>query len=109
MYAYDEALLILRVALTMTLNLSCPCLRTFSLGTCKTRENSNFLKNGKIVISVKIRNFFKSRMTKQTSLLESSREIYLTSRISSNFETVEIYTFFEALGVGCCKTGLRDM
>ena len=27
-------------------------------GECKTRENSNFLKNGKIVISVKIRNFF---------------------------------------------------
>ena len=25
---------------------------------CKTRENSNFWKNGKIVISVKIRNFF---------------------------------------------------
>ena len=24
---------------------------------CKTRENSNFLKKGKIVISVKIRNF----------------------------------------------------
>ena len=25
---------------------------------CKTRENSNFLKKGKTVISVKIRNFF---------------------------------------------------
>ena len=24
---------------------------------CKTRENSNFLKNGKMVILVKIRNF----------------------------------------------------
>ena len=42
---------------------------------CKTRENSNFLKNGKIVISVKIRNFSKSRMTKLTLPLESSREI----------------------------------
>ena len=41
----------------------------------KTRENSNFLKNGKIVILVKIRNFSRSRMTKRTSLLESSREI----------------------------------
>ena len=42
---------------------------------CKTRENSNFLKNGKIVISVKIRNFSRFRMTKWTSPLESSREI----------------------------------
>ena len=44
-------------------------------GECKTRENSNFLKNGKIIISVKIRNFSRSRMTKQISPLESSREI----------------------------------
>ena len=42
---------------------------------CKTRENSNSLKNGKIVISVKIRNFSRSRMTKRTSPLKSSREI----------------------------------
>ena len=42
---------------------------------CKTRENSNFLKNGKMVISVKIRNFSRSRMTKRTSPLESFREI----------------------------------
>ena len=42
---------------------------------CKTRENSNFLKNGKMVISIKIRNFSRSRMTKRTSPLESSREI----------------------------------
>ena len=44
-------------------------------GLCKTRENSNFRKNGKIVISVKIQNFFRSRMMKQISPLESSREI----------------------------------
>ena len=32
---------------------------------CKIRENSNFLKNGKIVISVKIQiSFPRSRMTK---------------------------------------------
>ena len=43
--------------------------------TCKTRENSNFLKKGKMVISVKIRNFPRSRMTKRTSSLESSCEI----------------------------------
>ena len=44
-------------------------------GECKTRENSNFLKNGKIVISVKTRNFSRSRMMKRISPLESSREI----------------------------------
>ena len=41
----------------------------------KPRENPNFLKNGKMVISVKIYNFSRSRMMKQTSPLESSREI----------------------------------
>ena len=43
--------------------------------SCKTRENSNFLKNGKMVILVKIQNFSRSRMMKRTSPLESSREI----------------------------------
>ena len=42
---------------------------------CKTRENSNFRKKGKTVISVNIQNFPRSRMMKWTSLLESSREI----------------------------------
>ena len=42
---------------------------------CETPRKSNFLKKGKIVISVKIRNFARSRMTKRTSPLESSREI----------------------------------
>ena len=37
---------------------------------CKTRENSNFLKKGKMVISVKI--LTRSQMIKQTSPLESS-------------------------------------
>ena len=32
---------------------------------CKTRENSNFLKNGKMVISVKIQNFSRSQMMKK--------------------------------------------
>ena len=32
-------------------------------GKCKTRENSNFLKKGKMVISDKIRNFSTSWMT----------------------------------------------
>ena len=44
-------------------------------GECKTRENSNFRKKGKIVISVKIQNFSRSRMMKRTSPLESSHEI----------------------------------
>ena len=44
-------------------------------GECETPENSNFRKNGKIVISVKTQNFSISRMTKRTSPLESSREI----------------------------------
>ena len=42
---------------------------------CETPRKSNFLKNGKMVISVKIRNFSRSQMTKRTSPLESSREI----------------------------------
>ena len=42
---------------------------------CKTRENSNFLKRVKMVILVKTQNFSRSRMMKQTSLLELSREI----------------------------------
>ena len=42
---------------------------------CKTRENSNFMKNGKMVISVKIQNCSRTRMTKRVSPLESSREI----------------------------------
>ena len=42
---------------------------------CETLENSNFLKKGKIVILVKIQVFSRSRMTKRTSSLESSREI----------------------------------
>ena len=42
---------------------------------CKTRKNFNFLKNSEMVISVKNSEFFKSRMTKQTSPLESPREI----------------------------------
>ena len=46
----------------------------FRRGECETSENSNFWKNGKIVISVKIQNFSRSRMTKRSSPLESSRE-----------------------------------
>ena len=42
---------------------------------CKTRENSNFWKKGKIIILVKIRNFSRPRMTKRISPLESFRKI----------------------------------
>ena len=41
----------------------------------KPRENSNFLKNGKMIILVKIQNFSRSRMTKRTSPLGSSHKI----------------------------------
>ena len=44
-------------------------------GECKTRENFNFWKNGKIVISDKTQNFSRSRMIKRISPLELSREI----------------------------------
>ena len=49
---------------------------------CETSENSmlspgkfEFLRKGKMVILVKIRNFFRSRMMKWTLPLESFREI----------------------------------
>ena len=57
---------------------------------CKTWESSNFLKNGKMVISVKIHNFSRSWMIKRTSPLESSHEIYLPRRILLNSETAGI-------------------
>ena len=59
----------------------CVCARNFGTkfflrrGECKTRENFNFLKKGKIVILIKIWNFSRSRMKKRTSPLKSSREI----------------------------------
>ena len=42
---------------------------------CETPRKSNFLKKGKIEISVKIRNFSRPRMTKRTFPLKSSREV----------------------------------
>ena len=44
-------------------------------GEYKSRETSNFRKNGKMVILVKIQNFSRSQMMKRISPLESSREI----------------------------------
>ena len=44
-------------------------------GECEAPENSNFLKNGKMVISVKIRNFSTSRMMTRDIPLSLSREI----------------------------------
>ena len=60
---------------------------------CETPENLNFLGKDKMIISVKIQNFSRSRMMKRTSPLELSREIWLPRRISSNSETVEILRF----------------
>ena len=44
-------------------------------GECETPENPDFLRKDKMVISVKIQNFSRSRMTKRRAPLESSREI----------------------------------
>ena len=41
----------------------------------KLEKNSIFLKNGKTIISVENRKFYKSQMTKRTSPLNSSHEI----------------------------------
>ena len=41
---------------------------------------------------------------KHISPLESSCKIYLPRKISSNSETVRIYTFFEASRFGCRET-----
>ena len=42
---------------------------------CETPRKPNFLKKGKMVISIKIRNFSRSWMMKSTLPFESSREI----------------------------------
>ena len=44
-------------------------------GECEAPENLNFLKMGKMVISVKIQNFSRSRMMTRDIPLSSSREI----------------------------------
>ena len=62
-------------------------------GGCETPRNLDFLRKDKMVISIKIRNLSISQMMKRTSPLESSREIYLPRRISSNSETVGISRF----------------
>ena len=52
-----------------------------------------FSKKDKIVISVKIRNFYRSRMTKRTFPLKSSHEIELPRQISLDSEVVGISRF----------------
>ena len=59
----------------------------------KPRENPIFSKMGKNVISVKIQNFSRSRMTKRTFPLKLSREIELPRRISLDYEVVGISRF----------------
>ena len=49
--------------------------KVFLKVSVRPRKIQISLKGGKLVISVKIRNFSRSRMTKRTSPLESSREI----------------------------------
>ena len=55
--------------------LSMKNLQELGVSPVKPRENSNFLKKGKIIISIKIRNFSRSRVTKWNFPLNSSREI----------------------------------
>ena len=45
------------------------------VSTVRPQKNSDFLRKGKIVILLKIQNFYRSWMTKRTSPLESSCEI----------------------------------
>ena len=59
----------------------------------KPRENPIFSKMGKIIISVKIQNFSRSRMMKRTFPLKSSHEIKLPRRISLDFEVIGISRF----------------
>ena len=59
----------------------------------KPQENPIFSKMGKIVISVKIRNFSRSRMTKRTFLLKSSHEIKQPHRILLDSDVVRISRF----------------
>ena len=47
----------------------------FELWTIKPEKNSIFLKKGKTVILIENRKFFRSRMMKRTSSLNSSHEI----------------------------------
>ena len=72
----------------------------------KPRENLIFLKNGKLVISVKIRNFSRSRMTKRISPLKSSRE---NLAITSNSETVGFSRFSRHRVSGAVKRLVKDM
>ena len=62
-------------------------------GECKTRENSNFLKKSKMVISAENPEFSRSRMTKWTFPLKSSHDIELPRRISLDSEVVGISRF----------------
>ena len=61
-------------------------------GECETPRKSNFMRNDKMVISIKIRIFSKSRMTN-----------YVEFRDSRNF------MFFEASVLGALKWLVKDM
>ena len=68
---------------------------------CKTRKNNSiFLNKGKTVISVENQKFSRSRMTKQTSSLNSFCEIYLPCLISLDFKTIGILCFLRHRGSG---------
>ena len=62
-------------------------------GECITWENFNFLKKGKFVISIKIRNFSRSRMTKRTSPLAR-----LEISVSIDISVLEFYGYIGYIG-----------
>ena len=67
---------------------------------CKTQVNLNFSEkweNRKLPLQYRLQNwnFFRYQITKWTSSLDSSHEIYLPKRISSNSETYGFSRFSE--------------
>ena len=70
----------------------------------KTRENSNFLKMGKMVISIKIRNFSRSWIKKMDFTVGIVSQNLATTSNLVKLRDSRNFTFFEALGVGCHKT-----
>ena len=80
----------------MNLDGSWTCGATWA--TCETPENPDFLRKDKMVIFVKIQNFSRSRMTKRTSPLESSRGIVSRNLATTSnfveFRDIRNFTFF---------------
>ena len=61
--------------------------------TCETPKNQDFMRKDKMVISVKIQNFSRSRMTKQTVGIVSGN--LATTSNFVEFRDIRNFTFFE--------------